>query len=203
MKQVILVAFAALCLILPGTAQQKDTKGCTDHPLFTRMPTYWIHHCDQKEFDAYTFKLGQGRTERVEGRYWKIVYYPQATATSRPSDLQILRNFENAAMKLGGTMIFQEKGREIMRLNKDGKEIWVEVGAEFTGKYGLTIVEKAGMAQDFSWPRSAQKYLDLYKKLIESSNAPVSGATYPMRSFNGSRKVREEQPEAGNGEAKP
>ena len=31
---------------------------------------------------------------------------------------------------------------------KDGKEFWVEVTAEFTGKYFLKIVEKQAMAQD-------------------------------------------------------
>jgi starch synthase len=39
-------------------------------------------------------------------------------------------------------------------------------------------LQKAGMAQDFSWSTSARKYLDLYKKLI-------SQATTPPRSANG------------------
>jgi starch synthase len=30
-------------------------------------------------------------------------------------------------------------------------------------------MQKAGMALDFSWPNSAKKYLDLYKKLVETS----------------------------------
>ncbi len=150
MKHALFFIVTVVALTLPGLAQQKDTKDCADHPLFTRMPTYWIHHCDQKEFDAYAFRVGEGKTERVEGRYWKIAYYPQATAKTKPSELQILRNFENAATKLGGKVVSQEKSRETLRLNKDGKEIWVEVGTEFTGKYGLTIVEKAGMAQDIT-----------------------------------------------------
>ncbi|MDQ2691244.1 MAG: glycogen synthase, partial [Chloroflexota bacterium] len=32
--------------------------------------------------------------------------------------------------------------------------------------------QKAGMAQDFSWTRSARKYLDLYKKLMNDGAAP-------------------------------
>jgi starch synthase len=39
-------------------------------------------------------------------------------------------------------------------------------------------IQKAGMAQDFSWPNSARKYLDLYKKL-------VSETTTPLRKLNG------------------
>jgi starch synthase len=31
-------------------------------------------------------------------------------------------------------------------------------------------MQKAGMALDFSWPNSARKYVELYKKLMESSN---------------------------------
>ena len=34
-------------------------------------------------------------------------------------------------------------------------------------------LQKAGMAQDFSWSKSAQKYLELYKKLINETTAPL------------------------------
>ncbi|HEX9333467.1 MAG TPA: glycogen/starch synthase [Anaerolineales bacterium] len=44
-------------------------------------------------------------------------------------------------------------------------------------------LQKAGMAQDFSWSNSAKKYLELYKKLIAES-------TTPLRSTNGI-KLRE------------
>ncbi len=41
-----------------------------------------------------------------------------------------------------------EESRQTLLLKKDAKEVWVEVWAEFTGKYGFVIVEKAAMAQD-------------------------------------------------------
>jgi starch synthase len=34
-------------------------------------------------------------------------------------------------------------------------------------------LQKAGMAQDFSWPNSARKYLELYKKLMNETTTPV------------------------------
>jgi starch synthase len=37
-----------------------------------------------------------------------------------------------------------------------------------------TEMQKAGMALDFSWPQSARQYLDLYKKLVETSNSRVT-----------------------------
>ncbi len=34
-------------------------------------------------------------------------------------------------------------------------------------------LQKAGMAQDFSWPNSARQYLELYKKLMNETTIPV------------------------------
>jgi OmpA-OmpF porin, OOP family len=136
------------CLTLPILGQQKDDAACKDHPLFTRMPDYWIHSCDLKEFNSYTFDMGQGNAVQVEGQYWWIRYYPQSSLKSKPSELQILLNFENAVKKLGGTLLSKGKSKEVLKLSKDGKEVFVEVTTEFTGKYALIIVEKKAMAQD-------------------------------------------------------
>jgi starch synthase len=62
-------------------------------------------------------------------------------------------------------------------------------------------LQRAGMRQDFSWSRSAQKYLELYKRLIEMVSAPASaGEAYPARSGLPARRIREAN--AVNGEAK-
>jgi OOP family OmpA-OmpF porin len=148
MKRILYILLSILCLTPLTFAQQKDDKNCTDHPLFTRMPDSWIHTCNEREFDVYAFTIGKEKKESVEGHLWQIRYYPQAAAKSKPSELQILRNFENAVKKLGGTALYSDKSKETFRLTKDGKEVWVEVWAEFTGKYGLTIVQKEAMTQD-------------------------------------------------------
>jgi outer membrane protein OmpA-like peptidoglycan-associated protein len=144
----------ALLFVIVGAAVaaaqtlQKDDRNCKDHDLFTRMPDSWIHHCSDRGFDFFEFTTGAKDKTRVEGRTWKISYYPQASAKTKPSELQILRNFENAVAKLGGKSVFASKNRESFTIVRDGKEIWVEVTADFTGKYGLTIVEKQAMVQD-------------------------------------------------------
>lgn len=148
MKRGIYLIITILCLAIPINAQQKDNRDCKDHPLFTRMPDYWIYSCDQKQFDAHVFDAGDKKTERVEGQYTIIRYYPQATLKSKPSELQIQRNYENAVKKLGGTILSSAKSKETMRLVKDGKELWIEVTSEFTGKYTLNIMERKAMAQD-------------------------------------------------------
>ncbi len=148
MKRAIFIVLVIFCIPAIAVSQQKDATGCKDHPLFTKMPGSWIHDCDQKDFNAHTFDVGSGKALQVEGRYWFIRYYPQADVKPTPSDLQILRNFENAILKLGGKVLAKEKGKETLNLVQDGKELWVEVSAEFTGKYSLMIVEKKAMAQD-------------------------------------------------------
>lgn len=148
MKRSVFILLSILSVTLPILAQQKDDAACKDHPLFTRMPDYWIRSCTQKQFDAHTFDIGQGKKAQVEGEFWQINYFPQASLKSKPSELQILLNYENAVKKLGGTVVFKDKSKETMRLSREGKEVWITVQTSFTGSYTLFIVEKKAMSQD-------------------------------------------------------
>jgi outer membrane protein OmpA-like peptidoglycan-associated protein len=149
MKKATLFLIFLLLFVVPATAAvHPDAKGCKDHPLFNRMSGVWLYNCAQKDFDFFNFPVEKGKTERVEGRKSILTYYPEANLPSKPSELQVLRNYENAVTKLGGKAVFVDKARETLRLDKDGKEYWIEIWAEFTGKYGMTIVEKEAMKQD-------------------------------------------------------
>lgn len=143
----LIAVVLALSFGFPAFAQ-KDEGDCKDHPLITRMPGYWIHNCKKKQFDAYDFFNGKGKPIHVEGQFYWVMYYPNSNLNPKPSDLQILRNFQNALTKQGAKLVAESKSKEVFQLKKDGKETWIEVGAEFTGKYWLTIVQKEGMAQD-------------------------------------------------------
>jgi len=174
---VFLLSILSVLIVLGVAAQQKDDAKCKDHPLFTRMPTYWIYNCDEKQFDAHDFitamTKGKPATEHVEGHLWKITYYPQATATQKPSDLQIIRNYENAVRNIGGTVLWSDKSRATFKLLKDGKEIWVDLWAEFTGKYGFTIVQKDAMKQE------VQANAEVFQNDIRSTgHAAVYGITF-------------------------
>jgi hypothetical protein len=145
---VLLGVLLVLIAAAPGAAQQKDAANCKDHPLLTRIPDYWIQACTLKQFDGYAFSIGKGKTVQVEGQFTNIRYQPPASLTTKPSTLQLLRNVENAVKQIGGTVVATDESKETLKLTKDGKELWIEVWADYTGKYILTIVEKAGMAQD-------------------------------------------------------
>ncbi len=154
MKKISVIAVILLLMMAINLygAPQADNSKCKDHPLLTRMPGSWLYNCDHKQFDGRDFKIVRGKnveTIRVEGQLWWLTYYPQNDLKSKPSELQIRRNFENAIQNIGGTLVgTTQSNRQVYKLTKDGKEIWIEVWAEFTGKYGFTIIQKEGMVQD-------------------------------------------------------
>jgi len=139
--------FFAFLLVSPSLAQHKDAAGCTDHPLLTRLPDYWIESCVQKQFDAYKFTVAQGKTNQVEGQFWNIRYQPPSGLATKPSTLQVLRNVENAVKQIGGSVVATDSSKETFKLVKDDQELWIEAWADYTGKYILTIVQKGAMAQ--------------------------------------------------------
>ena len=152
MKKIIgsLLSLVFFCLPTPGVvfAQDKDVEGSKDHPLFNRMPGYVIHRYEEKQFDAHSFRDANLKELIVEGKVYEIRYAIKS-GVKEPSRLQILRNYENAFTKIGGTVLKSDwDGASFMKLVKDGKEIWVEVNAYMPYDVVLYIVEKAGMAQD-------------------------------------------------------
>ncbi len=142
------LALALLASASSLAAQAKpDAKDCKDHDVLSRLPDYWIEACTLKAFDAYKFASGK-TTQSVEGKFWNIRYQPPAGLSPKPSTLQVLRNVENAVKQVGGTVMATDQSKETFKLAKDGKELWIEAWADYTGKYILTIVERAAMAQE-------------------------------------------------------
>ncbi len=73
----------------------------------------------------------------------------------------------------GGEVLFTDKSRETFRIAKDGKEYWVDLRTEFTGKYFLTIVEKEAMVQDVVANAEA-----FSKDIRTTGHAAVYGITF-------------------------
>ena len=151
MKKIVFV-LSILCLSLLNTgsvlAQEADAGGAKDHPLFNRMPGYFIQRYDEKEFAAHTFRDSSLNELNVEGHLYEIRYALKSGA-KEPSRTQVLRNYENAIKKIGGTVLKSDwDGSSYMKVAKDGKEIWAHVDAYITSEFTLFIVEKGAMAQD-------------------------------------------------------
>ena len=147
-----------LGLLLTGTLAlaQEDAKDCKDHPLFSKMPNYYINDCKKSDFDAFEFfdPDSQGKKKvKVEGKKYWIQYNIKSAFWDKPSSpLQIIRNHENAVKKIGGKTyanLFHGGGDLYMQYIKDRSEIWAHVYVSGMGRgYMITLIEKGEMAQE-------------------------------------------------------
>jgi len=156
MKRVIAVVFGVvLVVVLMGSFAfaQEDKKGCTDPPLFTRVPGFYLSECQKKEFDAHEFVDPVTKKKvSVEGRWFYYSYYVKKEFSGQKSMLQVARNYSNAIEKIGGVFLMDSpNGRDStwMKVTKEGKEIWASIEQDNWGgnTYYLYIVEKGEMEQ--------------------------------------------------------
>ena len=154
MKKIITVVLGlVLMVVLMGSFAfgQQDAKECKDHPLFTRMPNFYINKCETKEYDEVDFyepPKGEKRL-KVGGREYVIEYRVQKGFEDKRTSLQIMRNYANAARQIGGS-VYERMSNYMayIKILKDGKEIWVEFSPYGDHRYYLTFVEKEGMKQE-------------------------------------------------------
>ena len=127
---------------------QEDLPGSKDHPLLTRMPGFYISGYEYKEFDTADFKNDKGEDIKIEGHKYHIEYDIKKEKNA-PSELQILRNYENAIKKIGGSTIYEVPEEAWLKLEMGGKITWIYVYAHSEGEsYELEIVEKKEMVQE-------------------------------------------------------
>jgi outer membrane protein OmpA-like peptidoglycan-associated protein len=111
------------------------------------MPDYVIESCKIEDFAAYEFQVKKGPKTRVEGKFTFITYKFTGKRETEPSGLAVVRNYENAFQKIGGTIAQSDPDRWVNgSIVKDGQETWFEV-LKGNGKIWLRIVEKKAMEQ--------------------------------------------------------
>lgn len=138
---------AAFLVLLPALAHA-DKAGCTDHPLFpTRMPEYSLDDCKTEEHGIYEFWSSKGPKTAVEGNFTFLTYAYTGPKGKEPSGLAIVRNYENAIRKAGGTINQSDANRWVNgKIRKDGHEAWAQI-EKGNGRIWLRIIEKREMAQ--------------------------------------------------------
>ncbi|MBP7866957.1 MAG: OmpA family protein [Acidobacteria bacterium] len=147
MKRVGLILMLSTMLLPFAAMAQDDVEGGKDHPLFTRMPGFYIQRYEEKDFDTHSF-WEKGKEVPVEGRTTTLLYAVRE-GVKEPSRLQVLANHENAARKAGGTVLSRDDdGNAYLRLAEGGREYWVHVNAYITSQYTVVVVEKKAMTQD-------------------------------------------------------
>ena len=158
MKRIALAL--TLAVALSGAAfAQEDLAGCKDPPMFpNRMSNYYITECTSS-FDTVDLNVAAGgaKIETREGNKTSIRYdFNSESGQAKPSALQILKNYENAAKKIGGATVFLNSGEAIgvFKIMKGGKDAaWVKVeceGNDNNDVYKLTIVQMEEMKQEIA-----------------------------------------------------
>lgn len=146
MKKIKIFVFFLLagCFIY----SQEDTEGCKDHPLFTRMPNFYIYTCINKDYDKASFINEKEEEIEVEGKFYRAEYHIKE-GSNAPSSLQIKKNYENAIKKIGGKVSYDTLNHIYLTFKKDNIFFWVIVETCDNGEcYYLTVIEKKQMAQD-------------------------------------------------------
>jgi outer membrane protein OmpA-like peptidoglycan-associated protein len=151
-KTIICYVFGLLFILSAIAFGQEDKKGCSDHPLFSRMQGYRIVKCSDNEFAADDF-LDPATQQKVtiEGRMFYLEYSAIEPFRGKYSKLQVSRNYTNAITSIGG-IAYEKNPKDpsetSMKLIKDEKEIWAKLQYNFGANYlYLTIIEKKAMAQ--------------------------------------------------------
>jgi outer membrane protein OmpA-like peptidoglycan-associated protein len=151
MHRSVVILIPCLILILlswPTNGIAKDIEGSRDHPLFNRLPNYYIDKYEENEFDSYDgFIDSNGGYKTVEGRKFHINYHFKE-GTKHLSNAQIKGNYREAFKKIGGVIHYEDRGNVHMSLRKEGKVTWVRVHP-WNGGQGieLYIVEEKAMEQ--------------------------------------------------------
>jgi outer membrane protein OmpA-like peptidoglycan-associated protein len=166
-------AALALAALLPtlALAQRSDERGSKDHPLFTRMPNFYIDQYENEEFGQRSFTDAKGKVQKVEGHRWYLRYLLQPGAKD-PGGLAVKRNFIIAAQKIGGRVTLDQGYNAELVITRGRAETWVRVegGAEI---YRLHIVEKAAMEQSVVADADA-----LSRDLAASGHVAVGGILF-------------------------
>jgi OmpA-OmpF porin, OOP family len=158
MKKIIITLAVLVSGITSGFAQ--DAEGCKDHPLFSRMPGYYISECtgNYNKLDFYT-RNGEDTIVEGELSYAWYVFNTESGLTE-PSYLQIVRNYSNAVSKAGGRKIYEYDGLGCFELKKNGKIYLIKVACTNNSDILLYIAEIEPMKQEIT----ANEMLDALNK---------------------------------------
>jgi outer membrane protein OmpA-like peptidoglycan-associated protein len=171
--RLVLVAAVVPLSFALAASDPDDKPGSHDPAPFSRMPGFSIARYDELQFDHFAFKSGADKTEDVEG-HRQSVYYSINNGVTVPSGLQVMRNYETAAKKLGGKVLSQweDGGTQylVLKVVTATAELWVQVSGASNGMYTVELVEKQLMQQDVVADASA-----LSASLTATGKAAVYG----------------------------
>lgn len=148
MKKIIISL--AMILISGSFLIAQDAEGCKDHPLLTRMPDYVITECTQN-YSQLDFLTPKGEEVKYEGNLTHIWYvFNLESGKKEPSFYQIIKNYSNAIIKIGGKKVFEGDGFCFYELKKNGSWFKIKVAGTNNSDILLDVLEMEAMKQEIS-----------------------------------------------------
>jgi outer membrane protein OmpA-like peptidoglycan-associated protein len=124
------------------------------------MPDYYITECAEN-FNSLDFVNSKGEDKSLEGNLTHIWYVFNAESGKKePSYLQIIKNYANAIIKIGGRKIYEDTGLGCYELNKNGKVYNIKVVCTNSSDILLDVLEMEQMKQEIT----ANEMLDALNK---------------------------------------
>ena len=149
-SRVFLILLAVIAT--PFALSQNDKPGSQDYRGITRMSGMFIYSYQDIQFDSSVFRVtqnGKKTDQTIEGRK-VVIDYELKDGTTPVSDLQIIRNLQNAVHTAGGQVIDDTPGggwyNTTLRFTKGNKEMWVLIETGHN-RYVQTVVEREVMKQ--------------------------------------------------------
>jgi OmpA-OmpF porin, OOP family len=148
--KILQMAMAIVLVTMLGLSYaQEDYKGCSDHPMFSRIQNFYISSCQEVEYDSHNFYDEKGKKQVIEGHKWRISYKIKK-GLAPAGVLKIKKNYINAVKKIGGHVL-KEGSYCFMKVDQAGRETWIELNTATTttgDNYSLIIVQTAVMEQE-------------------------------------------------------
>ncbi|HEY2931238.1 MAG TPA: hypothetical protein VGK99_05780 [Acidobacteriota bacterium] len=143
----VLAAFVLEACCLPAALfAQEDVAGARDHPLFPRMPDYFIARYEERPSASYEFMTDVDQSSRTQGFYLRIEYALKQGGV-KPDPAEIGSKYSHILIRNGGALVYESKNaiepRWIARMPTGaGHQVWMEVTVRSEGSnYTLTLVD--------------------------------------------------------------
>jgi outer membrane protein OmpA-like peptidoglycan-associated protein len=153
MKRVVLLAVLLSFGLLHGSLVAE----VPEHPVIRPFPGSVLAEAMSKHvrFDAHEFRYRdeatkQSTTKTVKGEYWSLLYEVRTPSGERVTDISVLEFFENfkqAALEMGGKVVYEDTGYLVFTLPKDdGGTTWCEImPVASMGQVYMRIIDEKGL----------------------------------------------------------
>lgn len=140
-----------------------DFEGTEDHPQIARFPNFHLDSSKHNDFNEFGFASKNGE-QLKSGKYWFVDYILNDGAR-QPSSVELIKNYENAFKKNGGSLVYREGSETaVYRMPlPGGGERWMQMNVDNEGyRYQLNIIDVAAMQQKVEF--SADQMADAIAK---------------------------------------